>query len=461
MLKCEPRWATPRTPSRKTLGGRAARVAELLGLPPMPWQRHVFDVGLELREDGRPAYREIWITVPRQSGKTTISLGVSCDRGANWGPGQRIAYSAQTRDDAAKKLVDDHMPLIEGSKMSAAVRKTGKGIGNEHVLFKNGSRLGVLSTKKSSGHGKTLDLAILDEFFAAVDNRLEQAVRPAQITKPHAQKWGMSTAGTAESVPLWSKVQMGRRAVDAGRTDGIAYFEWSAPDDADHADEDIWWRCMPALGHTIDIEFVRLELETLPEGEFRRAYLNQWTETEEAVISDRLWSAVLDPDAVLVGEVKFALDCTPDRTFGAIAAADSLVCELVDHRPGVGWMVDRCLQLWTDHKAGFTVDGSGPAGSIGQELERLGVPITYLATKDVARASNGIYDDVIQCRFRVRDPFLATPKAVAGAVKRAYSDTWRWGRRLDADVSPLMAITLARWVASVPPETFAPMVAWR
>ena len=39
----------------------------------MPWQRHVADIAYELDEDtGRLAYREVRLTVPRQSGKTTL-----------------------------------------------------------------------------------------------------------------------------------------------------------------------------------------------------------------------------------------------------------------------------------------------------------------------------------------------------------------------------------------------------
>ena len=45
----------------------------------MPWQQLVADVGTELVEDesGRlvPAWREVVVTVPRQSGKTTLVLG--------------------------------------------------------------------------------------------------------------------------------------------------------------------------------------------------------------------------------------------------------------------------------------------------------------------------------------------------------------------------------------------------
>ena len=41
----------------------------------MPWQRHVADIAYELDEEtGRLAYREVRLTVPRQSGKTTLML---------------------------------------------------------------------------------------------------------------------------------------------------------------------------------------------------------------------------------------------------------------------------------------------------------------------------------------------------------------------------------------------------
>ena len=38
----------------------------------MPWQRQVADVALELDDAGRFAYPLVVITVPRQSGKTTL-----------------------------------------------------------------------------------------------------------------------------------------------------------------------------------------------------------------------------------------------------------------------------------------------------------------------------------------------------------------------------------------------------
>ena len=71
---CSARFATPRTPERRTHGGQVAELAKALGIPLMPWQRQVFDVALEVDEDNRYVYREVVVTVPRQSGKSTALM---------------------------------------------------------------------------------------------------------------------------------------------------------------------------------------------------------------------------------------------------------------------------------------------------------------------------------------------------------------------------------------------------
>src|SRR6266508_5204234 len=68
---CPPLYATPRDPTRKTLGGAVAKVAKALGTPLMPWQRLVADVAMEVDpRTGRLVYGEVVVTTPRQQGKT-------------------------------------------------------------------------------------------------------------------------------------------------------------------------------------------------------------------------------------------------------------------------------------------------------------------------------------------------------------------------------------------------------
>ena len=63
-------------------------MADKLGQPFMPWQRLVADVGCEIDPvTGLPAYREVRVTVPRQSGKTTLFLAWQVNRcvSRRWG----------------------------------------------------------------------------------------------------------------------------------------------------------------------------------------------------------------------------------------------------------------------------------------------------------------------------------------------------------------------------------------
>jgi hypothetical protein len=80
-----------------------AAVAEQLGTPLMPWQRQVADVAMELDPaTGLLAYSEVDLTTPRQSGKTTLELGVLVHRCRSWAR-SRALYSAQSRIHAHKK----------------------------------------------------------------------------------------------------------------------------------------------------------------------------------------------------------------------------------------------------------------------------------------------------------------------------------------------------------------------
>jgi phage terminase large subunit-like protein len=172
-------------------------------------------------------YREVVLTVPRQSGKTTLLLVLILLR-ALGARAQNIRYTAQTGSDARKKWMDDWLPALKESPFSAFYRERLTN-GHEALLFKNGSLQGLVATTKKSGHGGSLDLGILDEAFAHPDARLEQALKPAMITRPQPQLWIVSTAGTKKDSPyLWGKVETGRAMVERGLTDSTAYFEWSA-----------------------------------------------------------------------------------------------------------------------------------------------------------------------------------------------------------------------------------------
>ncbi len=411
----------------------------------MPWQQMVADVANELLPDGTPAFREVIVTVPRQSGKTTLTLSQSVERCTMRDRPQHVAYTAQTGSDARKKLLNDQVPILEGSPLWKQVRRVARANDNAGVVFKNGSRIDVLASNASAGHGRVLDLGHVDEAFDDIDDRREQAMLPAMITKPDAQLWVVSTQGTDASVYLNRKIELGRAAALEGRTSGICFFEWGVPEEADIHDPSSWWLGMPALGHTQSIEAISHAKQTMTEGEFRRAFGNQRTRSNERAIPETTWRVACRADVAPVGRLSFAVDVAPDRDWASIAAAAGGVVELVDHRPGVGWVEERIAQLVADHGGAVTLEATSPAGALVPGLRSKGVQVREFTAAEVTRACGAFYDDIADGRVRIRiGPFheyLET--AVAAVAKQPVADAWRWGRKRLDPITPLMAVTLA------------------
>ena len=427
----------------------------------MPWQRLVADVGLELLPNGLPAYRTVIFTVPRQSGKTTLLLALVIHRAIFWpGKRQRIYYSAQTGQDGRQKIIDDWVPVLQDSPFMAAIRQIRKGTDQVSIIFKNGSRIDVMASGKASGHGKTVQLALIDEAFDDVDDRREQAMIPAMKTIADAQEWITSTAGDEESAFLNRQVDLGRAAVADGLDRQIAYFEGSADPNADISDPATWYSCMPALGYTITEDVIRSDLLKLKEGEFRRADLNLRTVSDERIIPLALWNA-LQADVRPDGGLVFGIDAMPDRSSGSIVCVDSSRrVQVVDHHPGVTWMVERAQELAAKYDAQLVIDGKGPAAALVPEIEADGTVVKVYGAAEVAFATARLYDAIADREMEVM-PDEALNLAVAGARKRIFGDTWYWGRsNAHVDVSPLVALTLAYDLAVSNARTPEPFAIW-
>lgn len=460
LQNCQPRWSTPRT-GRRTLGDRVARIAELLGTPLMPWQRHVADVALELEDSvdletgevtQRLAYREIRLTVPRQSGKTTLMLAAMTHRCVAMGERQRVSYTAQTGKDARLKWEDEHIPVLERSPFSPLmkVRKTN---GSEAIRWENGSLWSLLATTETAGHGAQLDLGVIDEAFALSDDRLEQAMKPAMITRTQPQLWIVSTAGTNDSLYLNDKIDDGRLRATAQDTKSVAYFEWSAPDDAKIDDEDVWRACMPALGITVPIEAIRSDFESMREPEFRRAYLNQRQDRMATqpwqILSEDIWFACADERSRIDGPVSLALDVTPSRAMSSLCAAGlradgNVHVEVIGNRPGTSWVLDWFAQNdRVNQYQTVTIDPVSAAGSLAGDLRRLGLQVNEISSRQMATACGKFFDCVVDNSLRHINQ-VPLNSAVAGSKRRTLGDSWAWHRRdTSTDVSPLVACTLA------------------
>jgi len=458
-----PRLATLRDPSRPTRGVQVAKVARFLGTPLMPWQQLVVDVAGEVDPaTGLPIYREIVILVPRQSGKTTLILSEMVHRAWAFGRPQSTRYAAQTGDDAIAKW-KEHVELLERTAFRR-VFQTDDVNGQRALIWSNGSRYTPTATTKKSGHGKTLDQGVIDEAFAQTDFRTEQAMRPAMLTRRDAQLIILSTAGDATSVFLNAKIDANRERLEAEPTapSSTAYFEWSAGLDEDPFDEDTWWRCMPALGRTIDPAVIRADLESMladpAEGErgFRRAYLNQTDRgiAATSVVTADEWHASADDDSRILADRAFALDVSNDRTAAAVAqvgpnGAGALHMELVKHERGTHWVLPWLIE-WFDRNSKaprrIYVAPGGQAAAMEAILAEADIEVVILKRAEYAAGCASVYDGIVDRTLRHRLTGQVPLDVAISGASWTRGDARVWDRqRAVTDISPLVAATIAVW----------------
>lgn len=478
-LVCPPRWGTPRHPERQSLGPKLWKVMERLGAPPMPWQKYVSDVALEIDpETGRFAHREVGLSVSRQQGKTELCLAAQVHRALAF-PGQNIVYAAQTRNDARKRWEDEFWEKISGSPLAryARIRKSN---GNEAILWPGKrSRMGITANTERAAHGPPLDLGFIDEAFAHEDDRLEQAFSPAMLTRPMAQLWWASAGGTTKSVWLNKKRETGRALIEAlfaalaedleAARPTSAYFEWFAPEDMPRDDPATWRATLPALGHTVTEAVIRSELEKMandPSG-FDRAYLNRTrkpTPPSDPNVPKTKWAGLVDAGSKANADVAFAIDVSQDRSRAAIAAAcrrpDGKVhLEVVAYRPGTDWVVPAMVKLhrlWKPVAVAVAASGA-PASSLIDDLVAAGIDVpkdkaqpergdlAVMRSGDIIEACGQMADAMNQGTARHIDQVPLTA-AVNGARTRRNGDAWTLDRTSSlTEVSPFAAATFARW----------------
>jgi hypothetical protein len=218
---------------------------------------------------------------------------------------------------------------------------------------------------------------------------------------------------------------------------------------------------MPALGRTIPVEAIRAEYDKARDqgtvNEFRRAYLNQWVPKDVpdtwSVIGQPAWSALADPQSHPAGRPVFAAVFSGDRSRAAVGLAgwrpDGLLhVEVANYEAGTSWVVPWLADRYARHDPqAVVVDAGGHEGSIIKDLEAARVPVMSPNAREVAQAFGDFTDaatDAKTLRHRGQEDLDA---ALAGAITRDVGDSGRaWARRKSsADISPLVAVTLAAW----------------
>lgn len=474
-----PRFATPRTPGRPTLGAAVARAAGSMGTALMPHQRLVADVAGEVLDDGRMAYPVVVVLMPRRGGKTKLLLPTFVQRAA-WIEDARCWYTAQTGADAGDTLRNEWLPELDPLVDAGHVRTRLSNGSESFWLPGNRSRVAMFSPGPKSLHGKDADVVAVDEawaFSALQGRQLMQAVKPAQLTRPQRQLWIISAGGDDTSEWLLDWRELGRALT--GPDQGVAYFEWHPPvtqrpeggyvlaDGVDLDDPDVWAQTHPAVGNTVTVQALADDRKVFGVDEFTRAYLNVFqTGALDRVLPKMAWERNTDPDvAVEPGHgLAVAYDVSPESASASVwlarvdPADGCVVAELVDDGPGSGWVADRVAQLVDRWSATPVGDARGPAAAVGAELRRRGYAVDELDGGRVALAADELLRALLEDRVTIRqDPVVDA--AAAAAARRQLLDGWAFTRRGSSGrIDPVVALSFAHHAALAHAGSTAPII---
>lgn len=462
-------YATPRDPSRSTIGGRIASIARALDKPGMPWQRCVWDVAGEIDAFGNLVYEIVIVTVPRQSGKTTMYGPVQIERAITT-PGCKTFYTAQTGKDARSRF-NDLKQLIEGSPLMNVGPQFRLSAGDEAILWPNGAKNKIFAPVEAALHGETPPLVGMDEIWEfdelLGDALLEGAIIPAQVTLAgRRQIWLISTAGTAASKFLRKWVEVGRKSVtEPGSYPKVAYFESSLPEGADPYDPIAIARFHPAVRRadgtgTQELAALMDLAKQVSRATWLRAFCNIWTEASDPLIPPADWDALADPDlSARFSDVAISWEVAPDNVMGAIVASwrneSGSPCTRVVHAaPGTRWMPDLLVSLYLRRPAAFGADNGGNTRRVTAEVARRLVELGE--DDDAVRSLNGIErgiaDDVWLTAARdeqnlIQDGSKTLSNGVAHLVMKRTGEVSRFSRAdSTGPVAGPIASSVALWL---------------
>jgi hypothetical protein len=453
-VNCPPRYTTVPDPSRTNQLKLSRKIAKLLGIQLMEHQEHVLALFSEQDENGKYVYTDSTLVMPRRNGKTTLLLVLVLTQALRY-PGSHIWMSAQDLKSARACLIESWWPLIANSPL-AGMFTLRKSSGSEQLQCGNGSVVHLLTaTSKLAGHGATCDLYLGDEYFAMQDTRLEAAMLPAQATRASfgggARSIFCSTPGTpATSQPLLQRTERGRQLVASGSQTGIAYSEWSAPDDADPSDPAVWAAANPAYGITISEDAVRSEYESMELVDYRRQRLAQWTTTvNDPVIDAAMWLSLIDMDSKRGKSLAMSFDSSPAGEWSSISFVSirddgKFHTAVMAHREGTGWLAEEVHRLYVAYRPNVIIyDPRSPAANAVPELTSKGVPVDELSGADQTAAFAAFVAACNDDMLRHGDqPELNA--ALIGGVRRKLNDAYAWSRSSSAvDISPIVAVSEA------------------
>lgn len=419
------------------------------------WQQGIGRVALGKRKDGKYACTVggITLSIPRQVGKTFL-VGMIVIALCVLFPGLTVLWTAH-RTRTASKTFGSMQGYVKRKKVWPFIDAIRTANGEQEIRFKNGSIIMFGAREQGFGRGfDEVDVEVFDEGQILTEKALEDMVAATnQSRHPHGALLFFMGTPPRPGDPGDEFSNRRAKALDGKMPNGF-YVEFSADDDADLDDRKQWAKANPSFPlHTPAESMERMRENLTDDDSFRREALGIWdAAATPQVIDPKVWTDAGDTSSLPSSRFVLAVDVDPAQSrasvaFGGLRADGVVHVELDERKNGTGWVVDhiasRCAR---NNIAAVVIDAKSPAAALVDELRRKKVyRIVLTDGDDMAIACGKFFDGIGQGAIAHTDQPQVNA-SLASARKRKLGDRWAWNRSsADADITPIVAITLAAW----------------
>lgn len=141
--------------------------------------------------------------------------------------------------------------------------------------------------------------------------------------------------------------------------------------------------------------------------------------------------------AVGDGQKVASLGWSARRTDGA------LQIEVVKHEPGTAWIIDACRNAAADTGQPIIVDPRSPTAGVLEHLRRAGIPLREITSAELVAGCAALQGEAMNGGVVHLDA-RELNEALRGAEVRSVGESFVFsGRHSSADITPLLAVTLA------------------
>lgn len=430
-------------------GEDAVKILRAGSLFPDQWQEGVLYDWMGRSENGLWASSSGGLSVPRQNGKTLITIGRIAAGMILYG--EWVVYTAHLQKTATETFLE-LKSLFEGKAFRKYVKEIRSALGREEIRLMNGGRIMFVARTRNGGRGFHGDLLVFDE-AQELTTEQQASFLPAISASQNPQTLYLGTPPD-ENTPGTAFRGIRDKAL-SGNSSAIAWTEFSVDEIGDVSDRRRWAAVNPAMGRRIKEETIAAEFEQMDPDTFARERLGWWSVKVvilDYAIPEEEWDACsseeMKPSGKTAYGIKFSVDGSQIALCGAVIASDgtarvSLIANgSTSH--GTQWLAD-WLNIRYEQASCVVIDGKNGVDFLIEKISgtwKAKGSIIRPSGKDAIAAASQMVNEVSEKTVTWYYLQEVLRESAVSSTKRPIAGGWGFGGEFS---TPIEAAAYALW----------------